>query len=205
MSQKEETVKTEEMANWPGTPGESRLKAAINLLEGRTAVEDVSGVAKEDARQLERKEEIEVFNLWAEHELGKLFQMEDITLEALIRIVNNGSSEDYIGALLSNREPGDDVAMRASKLFRLPDWVGLHPMLPEFEGKEALIIGNPQQGQGNCIIVASDRILQARSATEEAQYQGPMTDALYDVLRWHGVKKVHWLTDPDRLQHEARK
>ena len=198
MTNQQEFINTSEMANWPGTPGPDRLKHAVNVLENRARLGYIPEPIKADAKKLAGKREIEDFEYWARREMTKRDQGKPITLDTLLEITAKGSNQDYIGVLVTSEGPQETVELNISQLFRHPEWVGLHPILPSCQGKQALIVGNPEQGERTCVVLISPQPLDRSAATEERQYEGPVGEALTKTLRWHGTTKIEWFVEPSR-------
>ena len=82
-----------------------------------------------------------------------------------------------------------------SQLLRDTRWLGLDPILPFFQGKLAVIIGNPASGQPRAAVGLPPHMFDD-SPHPPPTPDHPETQALANVLTWHGAT-VHWVPLPD--------
>ena len=77
---------------------------------------------------------------------------------------------------------------------RDPKWIGMDPIFPLFQDKQALIIGDPQSGAPSAAVGFLPEMLndEDRQTITSRIPRNPEAQALHTVLTWHGAT-VHWL------------
>ena len=80
------------------------------------------------------------------------------------------------------------------QLVRDPRWIGMDPIFPLFQDKQALIIGDPHSGAPSAAVGFLPEMMndEDRQTITSQIPRNPEAQALHTVLTWHGAT-VHWL------------
>ena len=86
--------------------------------------------------------------------------------------------------------PARKTVVSFSQLSRDPHWLGMDPILPLFENKHALIIGDPSSGRPYAAVGLMG--IPELTGSPNPPPENPENIALQIILAWHGAT-VHWL------------
>lgn len=90
----------------------------------------------------------------------------------------------------ARKTPAGKTVVSFSQLSRDPHWLGMDPILPLFENKHALIIGDP--GSGRPYAAVGLMGIPELTGSPNPPSEHPENIALQIILAWHGAT-VHWL------------
>ena len=188
------------MAHWPGTPGEERLRRAEEIISRdarcpTSRLDDPGAVLapeERDARMLTRFVEQIRFTGWSSQEIERLSLAEQINHPLdLADIAIQGSGPSFIGMLIQTDEPARGRRHHITRLFRHPEWVGLNHLLPLLTGLEVHVFGGVGEGYTPMMVVGSSRWNQE----EDGTIREPGTElaaAIREAVMWHGATDCRW-------------
>ena len=198
-------MKAEDIAHWPGTPGEARIALAEKLIDDDPQGADTyregdplteNAVAPErtyrDAGMVLGLAEMFLFGLWSEQEIERLHNAEQLENGAqLLDIAEEGSNDRFIGMVIETppekgrEEEGNRYVITI--LHRDPEWVGLNPYMSDCQGLELHLLGEWENGNGPRVIAAvPPGVLNMEERTSEPH--GELVRAIREVAAWHGAK-----------------
>ena len=211
----------EAMASWPHTPSPelfNRAARAHHLVYNENPetpeIPPAKPVHLRDFRLAEIMDDIkhaDHFRIQAVQEFRDLRRLNPRTpgRAHIITIALSGSSPLTIGVGTISRPSGwppqhpphpqpnyteHDAAVGFSQLVRDPRWIGMDPIFPLFQDKQALIIGDPNSGAPSAAVGFLPEMMNdedRRTITSQIP-RNPEAQALHTVLTWHGAT-VHWL------------
>ena len=195
-----------EMADWPGTPGRTRMQAAediitedfklpVSQLEDETLVLDP---ASQDARMQLRIVDILMFSTSAHDELAELYNAEQINHATdLANIAVKGTNDKFIGMVIQVApEEGDEDPQDAYLITcvnRDPEWVGLNFQLTHLKGLEVHVVGDIHDPDAHSIIIATDLwVDDTHELMETEAPDDPLYSAIREVALYHGATGCYW-------------
>ena len=194
------------IADWPGTPGSSRLAAAQKAIEEDanrekpliTPETEHLNQTLEDAKMLLRQMDILDFTWWAQEQLENLYNAEQINNPLdLAEIAVQEAGEDFIPLIITisaGEDTGEEATASITKLNRHHEWIGLHPQLPYLEGLELHAIYTADDPESPFMIVATNDWTDDSDNPPVTAPDNVTSKAIEEIAQWHGAVGCFWHT-----------
>ena len=194
------------MADWPGTPGTSRLAAAQRAIEKDAEGEEQLinpeaehfNQTQEDAKMLLRQMDILDFTWWAQEQLENLYNAEQINNPLdLAEIAVQEAGEDFIPLIITisaGEDTGEAATAVITKLNRNHEWIGLHPQLPYLEGLELHAIYTADDPESPFMIVATNDWTDDPDKPPATAPDNVTSKTIEEIAQWHGATGCFWHT-----------